>query len=651
MKDPVCQMTVEPASAAAMRVYHGRTYYFCAPGCAEAFDEDPERYVIGAEPRNPNDEPSRSQRERKRQGRLPMFSPDSPSSSMTAAARGASGLRALESDPGRDESSSGSRRVTLALEGMHCASCVATIENALADVPGVESASVNLGTSRAEVEGRDLDARRLIDAVRASGYDAQPASDVRPFSDDARRRRELRDVLSRVLLAAALTVPVLAISMGNLQFRGRDVVQLLLTLPVYLWAGWPFLAGTVRTLRHRTANMDTLIGLGTTAAFLLSVASTLFPATFAAASHGGMAPVYYEAVGVILTLILLGRLLETRARGRTSAAIRQLLDLSPKKARRIQYGVVVEIPLTEVAVGDRLLVKPGDGIPVDGTVLSGASAVDESMITGESAPVSKKSGDRVIGGTINREGALEMQATAVGKDTALAQIVKLVGQAQASKPPIQKLADRIAGVFVPIVLIIAVATWVVWFVVGPQPRILFATVAMASVLIIACPCSLGLATPTAILVGTGRGARSGILFRNAEALQRSGSLTTLLLDKTGTITEGKPRLADRVRVGGVTDEQILAPAAAVEESSEHPFARAVVEAARDKGITWRRAIDFLSHAGMGVEARVSGRRVLVGSPRFFQERQIATDAVREEIDRFSGEAKTVLLVASDGTLL
>ena len=651
MKDPVCQMTVDPARAAATRDYRGRTYYFCAPSCADAFDEDPERYVLGADAGAARNESFRGQRGMQKQGRLPMFSPDLPSNAKAPAARGLAGVRALDLDLEGGESSSQNRRVTLALEGMHCASCVATIEKALADVPGVESASVNLGTGRAEVEGWDLDARRLVDAVRASGYDAQPVSDARPFSDDARRRREMRDVLSRALLAAALTVPVLAISMGGLQFRGRDAVQLLLTLPVYLWAGWPFLTGTVRTLRHRTANMDTLIGLGTTAAFLLSVASTLFPATFRAASHGGMAPVYYEAVGVILTLILVGRLLETRARGRTSAAIRQLLDLSPKKARRIQYGVVVEISLTEVAVGDRLLVKPGDGVPVDGRVLSGSSAVDESMITGESAPAGKKPGDRVIGGTINREGALEIQATAVGKDTALAQIVKLVGQAQASKPPIQRLADRIAGVFVPIVLMIAVATWVVWFVVGPEPRLLFATVAMASVLIIACPCALGLATPTAILVGTGRGARSGILFRNAEALQRSGSLSTLLLDKTGTITEGKPRLADRVRVGGVTDEQILGPAAAVEELSEHPFAQAVVQAARDKGIAWRRATDFLSHAGMGVEARVSGRRVLVGSPRFFQERQIATDAVREEIDRFSAEGKTVLLLASDGALI
>src|SRR5262245_20352047 len=388
MKDPVCQMTVDPSSAAAKRDYRGHTYYFCAPACAEAFDEDPERYVRGAGSRAERDEPTRGPRRRRKQERLPMFSPDRPGFPKAPPAR----FRALDPDPEGSASSSESRRVTLALEGMHCASCVATIERALADVPGVDSASVNLGTGRAEVEGRDLDARRLIDAVRASGYDAQPASDTRPFSDDARRRREMRDILSRALLASALTVPVLAISMGGLQFRGRDAVQLLLTLPVYLWAGWPFLVGTVRTLRHRTANMDTLIGLGTTAAFLLSLASTVFPATVAAASHGGMAPVYYEAVGVILSLILIGRLLETRARGRTSAAIRQLLDLSPKKARRIQYGVVVEIPLTEVAVGDRLLVKPGDGVPVDGSVLTGSSAVDESMITGESAPVAKKAG-------------------------------------------------------------------------------------------------------------------------------------------------------------------------------------------------------------------------------------------------------------------
>jgi len=531
---------------------------------------------------------------------------------------------------------------------MHCASCVVTIEKALSSVPGVTAASVNLGTAIAEVEGRDLDTSRLVEAVRASGYEAKPASEARPREEAARRRREVRDLLFRTVFAAALTVPVLAISMGNLQFQGREFVELLLTLPVYLWAGWPFLSGMVRTLKHRPANMDALIGLGTTAAFLLSIVSTFFPSAVAAASHNGMAPVYYEAVGVIVTLVLLGRLLETRARGQTSAAIRQLLDLTPKKARRLQRGIEVEVPLSEVAVGDRLLVKPGDAVPVDGRVLSGSSAVDESMITGESAPVDKREGDRVIGGTMNRQGALEIEATAVGSETALAQVVRLVAQAQASKPPIQKLADKIAGFFVPVVLMIAVVTWVVWYVIGPEPRLLFATVSLASVLIIACPCALGLATPTAILVGTGRGARAGILFRNADALERSRTLTTVLLDKTGTITEGKPRLTDRVLIAGATDEDLLGLASAAEQGSEHPFAQAVVAAARARGIGPRRVADFRAQEGLGVKALVSGRRIVVGSPRLFEEEKIPSESVREEIDRFSSEGKTPLLVAIDG---
>ena len=328
---------------------------------------------------------------------------------------------------------------------MHCASCVTTIENALAAVPGVEDASVNLGTARAEVRGRDLDSPSLIAAVRGSGYDARAASDEDDSAaSDASARREAQAVLRRTLVAAALTLPVVVISMAELHFPGRNWLLLALTLPVYFWAGAPFLTGAIRTLSHRTANMDTLIAIGTTAALVLSIASTLFPETMSAGA-GGMGHVYYEAVGVILTLVLLGRYLETRARGKTSAAIRKLLDLAPKTARLLENGNEREVPLAEVRKGARLAVKPGDAVPVDGIVRSGRSAVDESMVTGESIPVEKSAGDRVIGGTLNGEGAFEMEATAVGSDTALAQIVRLVQQAQASKPPIQKLADRISG--------------------------------------------------------------------------------------------------------------------------------------------------------------------------------------------------------------
>ena len=541
--------------------------------------------------------------------------------------------------------------VTLAIQGMHCASCVTTIENALAAVPGVEDASVNLGTARAEVRGRDLDSPSLIAAVRGSGYDARAASDEDDSAaSDASARREAQAVLRRTLVAAALTLPVVVISMAELHFPGRNWLLLALTLPVYFWAGAPFLTGAIRTLSHRTANMDTLIAIGTTAALVLSIASTLFPETMSAGA-GGMGHVYYEAVGVILTLVLLGRYLETRARGKTSAAIRKLLDLAPKTARLLEKGNERVVPLAEVRKGARLVVKPGDAVPVDGIVRSGRSAVDESMVTGESIPVEKSAGDRVIGGTLNGEGAFEMEATAVGRDTALAQIVRLVQQAQASKPPIQKLADRISGIFVPVVLGIAVVTWVIWYVVGPEPRAVFATIAFASVLIIACPCALGLATPTAILVGTGRGARSGILFRNAEALEKARRITLVLLDKTGTLTEGKPRVTERVHVAGLGDEELLGLAAALEKKSAHPLAAAILAAAGERGRDLPKVDNFESRTGLGVAGRVGTRRVLVGSARFMESQRIDLAPVAEEIARFASEGKTPLFVAADGKLL
>ena len=535
---------------------------------------------------------------------------------------------------------------------MHCASCVTTIENALARVDGVTEASVNLATSRARVRGENLDPDRLVEAVRQSGYGASPAQDRTPADDLAREETEVRDARRRTVAAAALTLPVLVISMAGIRFPGSEIVQLLLTLPVYLWAGWPFLSGMVRTLRNRTANMDTLVGLGTTAAFLLSVVATFFPRALPAGPHGaGMGSVYYEAIGVILTLILLGRLLETRARGRTSSAIRLLLDLAPKRARLLRGGVEVEVPLSQVRVGDRLHVKPGDAVPVDGRVASGRSAVDESLVTGESLPVEKTVGDRVIGGTLNGEGVLEVEATAVGSDTALARIVRLVQEAQASKPPIQKLADRVAGVFVPVVLMIAVAAWVVWYVAGPEPRAGFATYVLASVLLIACPCALGLATPTAILVGTGRGARSGILFRNAEALERARAVTTVLLDKTGTVTEGKPRVTDVVPAAGTQEDDVLRIAAALEKHSAHPVAAAVVAAAVERNLPVAGTESFESRPGRGVEGVVGGRRTAVGNAALLEEAKVDPSPMAEASERLSGEGKTPLFVAVDGRVI
>jgi Cu+-exporting ATPase len=530
---------------------------------------------------------------------------------------------------------------------MHCASCVATIEKALGAVPGVAAASVNLATARADVSGSGLEASRLIAAVRESGYEAALAEDADAAAAmDARSARESRDLLRRVIVAAVLTAPVLVLSMGGIALPARDLICFALTLPVFFWCGQPFLSGMVRTLQHRTANMDTLVGLGTSAAFLLSTAVALFPRQLARAEVPGA---YFEAVGVIVTLLLLGRWLETRARGKTSAAVRRLLDLAPRKARVVRGGREVEIPLSEVVVGDHLWVKPGDAVPVDGVVLAGESSVDESMLTGESIPVARGPGDRVMGGTLNQEGLLEVRAAAVGRDTALAQIVRLVERAQASKPAVQRLADRIAGVFVPAVLAIAIVVWVVWYVSGPEPRALRATVVLASVLLIACPCALGLATPTAILVGTGRAASRGILFRNAEALERARAVAAVVLDKTGTVTEGRPRLTDRVLIGA-GGEEALALAAALEKGSAHPLASAIVSAAERAGLTLREAARFESRAGLGVVGEVAGRRVCVGSARLLEQQGMDVSGAADEAASLSAAGKTPVFVAVDGSV-
>ncbi|MEX0879744.1 MAG: heavy metal translocating P-type ATPase [Thermoanaerobaculia bacterium] len=638
-RDPVCGMTVDPAHAAARRRHGGREILFCAPGCAAAFDREPERYLRGGKAKAAS-MPVKSS--------LPLFPVVSRESGVVSGAN-----RAFE--PPHDSRLTthdfSDSSISLALDGLHCASCVTTIEKALAAVPGVTEASVNLGTARADVRGRNLETGRLVAAVRDSGYGARASAGTRPGEEDAAARRETRDILRRTVVAALLTVPAVVVSMADLMFPGRNLVLLGLTLPVYLWAGAPFLKGAIRTLSHRTANMDTLVAIGTTAALLLSVVSTFFPEAMSVGAAGPMGHVSYEAVGVILTLLLLGRYLETRARGRMSAAVRKLLDLAPRKARLVAGGVEKEVPLAEVAVGDLLRVKPGDTVPVDGVVASGRSSVDESMVTGESIPVERTPGGRVLSGTRNGDGAFDMEATAVGAATALAQIVRLVQQAQASKPPIQKLADRISGVFVPVVLGIAVVTWVTWYVLGPEPRAVFATVAFASVLIIACPCALGLATPTAILVGTGRGARSGILFRNADALERARRLTLVLLDKTGTITQGRPRLTDRVRVSGVGDDELLGIAAALEKGSAHPLAQALTAAAEEKGIGLPPVADFASKTGLGVVGTAAGRRAAVGNARLFEKEGIDVSAVRDEIARFAAEGKTPLFVGADGKLL
>ena len=661
--DPVCGMTVDPARAAATRAHDGHTYFFCARGCAVAFEKEPWTYVGGskelpAAPVIPSTRPSPGHvlrsAEREGGGRggqvlLPMFVPAPPPRPAPESPDPKSQIQ----NPSTEASAKvDPKSIELAIEGMHCASRVCAIETALEGVPGVSEALVNPGTGRALVAGRGLDVERLCAAVETTGYRARAAAKTTLREEEKREAREISDVLTRTLVAAALTLPVLVISMGDVRFPGREFVQFALTLPVYLWAGQPFLAGMVRTIRHRAADMDTLIGIGTTASMLLSTFATFFPDRFSPlATRGAMTSVTFEAVGVIVTLLLLGRSLVTSARRRASSSIRRLLDLAPKLARVVRDGVEKQLPVQDVSVGDLLRVKPGDAVPVDGLVIGGASFVDESMVSGEPEPVERGVGDRVIGGTMNQNGSIEIRATAVSEQTALAQIIRMVAAAQASKPPIQKLADRIAGIFVPIVLGIAGVTWVAWFLLGPDPRALLATLAFASVLLIASPGALGLATPMAVMVGTARGARVGILFRNADALERARRVSTVLLDKTGTITEGRPRLSDRVRVHGASDGDLLGLAAALEKISPHPLAGALGASAARHGLELPAVQEFSSKPGLGVVGRVAGQRVLVGNARLFAQESIDISAVCEESERFAREGKTVLYVAAEQRLL
>lgn len=460
------------------------------------------------------------------------------------------------------------------------------------------------------------------------------------------RAAHYQEVRRRFWTAALLSLPVvvLAMSHGALDFPGSRWVQLLLTTPVVFWAGWPFFTGAWRAFRHHAADMNTLVAIGVGSAYVYSTGATIFPDFFEAA---GRAPdIYFEAAAVIVTLILLGRMLEARARARTSAAIEKLLDLQPPRARVERNGYLEEVPVEAVRIGDRVVVRPGEKIPVDGIVDEGTAAVDESMITGESIPVDKKPGDSVIGGTVTQSGALVVRVTRIGRDTVLQQIVRLVEEAQARKAPIQRLADQIAGIFVPVVMLVAIATFVLWFDLGPEPRLTHALLTFVSVLIIACPCALGLATPTAILVATGRAAQLGVLFKGGDALERLRQVDLVVFDKTGTLTEGRPRLERIVPLNGYDAHALLALAAAAEQRSEHPLARAIVEAAQARRLALMPVRDFEVRAGLGVTARVDGRRVQIGRPAFLVEQGLSLPEA--QVEALAAEGHTVVAVAVEG---
>jgi P-type Cu+ transporter len=552
----------------------------------------------------------------------------------------------------------------LPILGMHCAACASRIEKALTDTPGVSSAGVNFATARATVAfdpGR-TGPEALRKAIRGEGYDAvisQPATES-PIDHVAHAQAlEYQATRTRFLIAAALTAPVLILAMGGhvipalhdaFDFPARPWIELALTTPVLFWAGRGFFVGAWSPARHFAANMDTLVAVGTLAAYVYSAFATLFPHAVTTTGHGHAPPVYFEVAASIITLILLGNLLQARATARARGSIRALLNLRPKTARVERDGIEQETPVETVRVDDIVVVRPGESLPVDGVVTDGSSNVDESMLTGEPVPVTKKEGDPVTGGTLNQNGAFRFRAIRVGPDTVLQQIVRLVEQAQGSKAPVQKLADRIAGVFVPIVLVIAAITLVAWLALAPaETRLTQALLAAVSVLIIACPCALGLATPTAVMVGTGRAAQLGILIKSGQALERAGQTTLVVLDKTGTVTEGKPVVTDIQPMSGRSEADVLRLAASAERDSEHPLAAAVVRAAEERGLKLTRPTHFAAVPGLGLEATIDGQTILVGNARFLKERGVIPDEA--EAERFASEGKTPIFIASDGVAI
>ncbi len=556
-------------------------------------------------------------------------------------------------------------RINLKLRGMSCASCASSIEEAIHAVPGVAECNVNFGAEQAAVKynPRQTSIADIQNAVEAAGYSSYSLQDQEMVTgeDDAEkaaRKAESLDLIRKIIVGSVISVILIIGSLPMmtglelpfiLPWLHNPWLQLILTAPVQFWCGYRFYIGGWKAFKRHAATMDTLIALGTSAAYFYSLFATVFPNFFL--SQGLMPEVYYETAAVVITLILLGQWLENRAKGQTSEAIRKLMGLQAKDARLIRNGREIDVPINEVQIGDIILVRPGEKIPVDGEIISGNSTIDEAMVTGESIPVKKQSGDEVIGATINNTGSFKFKATRVGKDTVLAQIVQLVQDAQGSKAPIQRLADKVTGWFVPVVIAIAIATFVLWFTV--MGNVSLALITTVGVLIIACPCALGLATPTSIMVGTGKGAENGILIKGAESLELAHKIQTIVLDKTGTITQGKPTVTNYTTVKGITDGaelKLLRLITAVESNSEHPLAEAVVRYAQSQNIDVPEGADFEAIAGSGVQGVVSERLVQIGTQRWMSELGIDTTALQSQKDTWEADGKTVVLIAVDGEL-
>ncbi len=611
--DPVCGMMVDPKTAAGSTEYEGRTIYFCCQGCLKKFVADPKRYLVPADQASPS-----------------VSAPAAP------APKGTVYICPMDPEV-RSDHPAACPKCGMALEPETIAPLATKTEYVCPMHPEV------------------------VQDHPGSCPKCGMALEPRTVTLDEPENPELVDMTRRFRVATALTVPVFLMAMGDMipgnplgglmEPQTQGWLELILSTPVVLWAGAPFFERMWASFVNRSLNMFTLIGIGTGAAYSFSVIATLFPSWFPDSfrSHHGMVDRYFEAAAVITVLVLLGQVLELRARSRTGSAIRALLGLAPKTARRIaKDGAEADVPLEQVMVGDRLRVRPGEKVPVDGKVLEGSSAVDESMISGEAVPVEKKTGDAVTGATINGTGGLVMEAERVGNDTLLAQIVKMVSEAQRSRAPIQRLADQVAGWFVPAVLAISALTFVAWAVFGPEPRLAHALVNAVAVLIIACPCALGLATPMSIMVGVGRGASAGVLIKDAAALESMEKVDTLVVDKTGTLTEGKPRVATVVASPGFSEGDVLRLAASLERGSEHPLAAAIVAAAEGKHLTLTAASEFQSTTGKGVRGVVDGRTVALGNASLLADLGVDAGSLAAQATALQAEGQTVMFLTVDG---
>ncbi len=544
---------------------------------------------------------------------------------------------------------------TFTIKGMHCASCVRVLERSLGKIEGVSQAIVNLATEKATVtHDSKVTDHQLASAVANVGYQVRIDEEA-PSEDEekAEKQRELRALRNKVLVSLVLGGLILWGSFPGLMetsplFLRNFFVQLVLAIPVQFWAGLEFYRATIPALKHRTANMDTLVAIGTTVAFAYSAFVTLFP--HIPQSIGIDPAPYFDVSTIIIGLILLGRYFEAKAKGQTSEAIKKLIGLQAKTARVLKNDKEVDIPIDQVQINDVIRVRPGEKIPVDGQIVDGESSIDESMVTGESIPVDKTKGDMVIGATFNKAGTFTYKATKVGQETMLAQIIKLVQEAQGSKAPIQRIADLISSFFVPIVIMLAFTTFGVWYIVGPSPAFLFAMLNTVAVLIIACPCAMGLATPTAIMVGTGKGAEHGILIKDAQSLEIAHKINTIIFDKTGTLTKGKPEVTDIVSVNKFKESEILRLAASIEKGSEHSLAEAIVKKAEEKKATLASVSKFKAIAGHGVEGMIEDHKIFLGNRRLMNTEHVSVASFNNDISRLENGGKTVMMLAVDGKL-